>query len=247
MTDIAAWLRGLGLGRYEAAFRDNDVGADVLPELTADDLREMGVASVGHRRKLLAAIAALRGPAAVSPPRTPAEPPPAATPPGDAGAGRRPEGRGAERRHLTVLFCDLAGSTRALRAPRPGGPARGHRRLPPRRGRGGCGSQGGYVAKFLGDGVLAYFGWPQAHEDDAECAVGAGLAATEAVAGLERPPPGRCRRGSGSPPGPWWWATSWAGARRASVASRARRRTSRPGCRAWPSPGRWCWTGRRGG
>jgi hypothetical protein len=61
VTDVAAWLRGLGLGRYEAAFRENDVGADVLPELTADDLREIGVASVGDRRRLLAAIAALRG------------------------------------------------------------------------------------------------------------------------------------------------------------------------------------------
>ena len=62
MTDVAAWLRGLGLGRYEATFRDNDVGADVLSELTAEDLREIGVASVGDRRRLLAAIAALRGP-----------------------------------------------------------------------------------------------------------------------------------------------------------------------------------------
>src|SRR5215207_3566525 len=62
VTDVAAWLRGLGLGRYEATFRDNDVGPDVLPELTAEDLREIGVASVGDRRRLLAAIAALRGP-----------------------------------------------------------------------------------------------------------------------------------------------------------------------------------------
>ena len=63
MTDVAAWLRGLGLGRYEAAFRDNDVRADVLPRLTADDLKDIGVASVGDRRRLLDAIAALRGPA----------------------------------------------------------------------------------------------------------------------------------------------------------------------------------------
>src|SRR5215212_261725 len=74
VTDVAAWLRGLGLGRYEAAFRDNDIGADVLPELTADDLREIGVASVGDRRRLLAAIAALRGPA--PPSRTPGDGPP---------------------------------------------------------------------------------------------------------------------------------------------------------------------------
>src|SRR5215212_11073865 len=93
VTDVAAWLRGLGLGRYEAAFRENDVGADVLPELTADDLREIGVASVGDRRRLLAAIAALRGPAPSS--KTPAdEPPPAqaaptaTAPPGDPGSDR---------------------------------------------------------------------------------------------------------------------------------------------------------------
>lgn len=107
MTDAAAWLRGLGrvqheAGQHEAAFRDGGGGAPVLPEPTAEDL-EIGVAVVGHRRKPLAAIAALRGP-----PRSPAaaaEPRPAPTPPGDAGAGH-----GAERRQLTVLFCDLAGS-----------------------------------------------------------------------------------------------------------------------------------------
>ena len=71
--DVGAWLRGLGLGQYEQAFRDNDVDADVLPELTADDLRELGVASLGHRRKLLAAIAALRQGA---PPRSPRRPEP---------------------------------------------------------------------------------------------------------------------------------------------------------------------------
>ena len=60
--DISAWLRGLGLERYEAVFRDNDVGADVLPELTADDLIDLGINSIGHRRKLLAAISALRSP-----------------------------------------------------------------------------------------------------------------------------------------------------------------------------------------
>ena len=108
--DLAAWLRGLGLGRYEAAFRDNDIRADVLPSLTADDLKEIGVASVGDRRRLLDAIAALRGPPPSAAPA--AEPPPATAAPGDAGAGHGTgEERGAERRQLTVLFCDLAGST----------------------------------------------------------------------------------------------------------------------------------------
>lgn len=167
--DVAAWLRSLGLGQYEAAFRANDVDAAVLPSLTAEDLKEIGVASVGHRRRLLDAIAALHGPApAAAPPALPAAPP------------------AAERRQLTVLFCDLAGST-ALSA-----------RLDPedlrrvmadyhRAATAAIRHQGGYVARFLGDAALAYFGWPQAHEDDAERAVRAGLAATAAVARLEVP------------------------------------------------------------
>ena len=69
--DVGAWLRGLGLGQYEQAFRDNDIDADLLPTLTADDLRELGVASLGHRKRLLAAIAALAGPADPQPPPAP--------------------------------------------------------------------------------------------------------------------------------------------------------------------------------
>src|ERR1700680_3427535 len=91
--DVAAWLQGLGLERYEAAFRDNDVDADVLPELTADDLISIGVTSVGHRRKLLAAIVA-RG---------------AKVP--TAYSRDTPAQADAERRQLTVMFCDLVGST----------------------------------------------------------------------------------------------------------------------------------------
>ena len=98
--DVAAWLRRLGLEQYAPAFRDNDVDGEVLPELTADDLISIGVTSVGHRRKLLAAIAALG-----------AEPPaaPLPNPPPLAGEGR--VGAEAERRQLTVMFCDLVGST----------------------------------------------------------------------------------------------------------------------------------------
>src|SRR4029077_16671296 len=94
--DLAEWLRGLGLEQYAPAFRDNDIDGEVLRRLTAEDLREVGVSSVGHRRRLLDAIAALEegGP--------PAEPAPAAPP---AGAIE------AERRQLTVMFCDLVGST----------------------------------------------------------------------------------------------------------------------------------------
>jgi class 3 adenylate cyclase len=176
--DVAAWLRGLGLGRYEAAFRDNEVRADVLPDLTAEDLREIGVAAVGDRRRLLDAIAALRSEAPWSAPAAAAEAPAPAAPPA--------EPTGAERRRLTVLFCDLAGST-ALSARLDPEDLRSvvndyHRVVAEAVRR-----QGGYVARLLGDGVLVYFGWPAAREDDAERAVRAGLAAAEAVAKLDAP------------------------------------------------------------
>jgi class 3 adenylate cyclase/predicted ATPase len=177
-VDVGAWLRGLGLERYEQAFRDNDVDAEVLPELTAEDLIGLGIGSIGHRRKLLATIAALRASevppsrsADVHPAPSPAMPPPAA---------------GAERRQLTVMFADLVGST-ALAS-----------RLDPEEMRdllrgyqntvaGEVARFGGHVAKFLGDGVLCYFGWPRADEHDAERAVRAGLAITAAVPAIRAP------------------------------------------------------------
>ena len=176
--DVGAWLRGLGLGQYEQAFRDNDVDAEVLPELTADDLERLGVASLGHRRKLLAAIAAL--PAGHPPPCPRRQPNRRSTP---ARPARATE---AERRQLTVMFVDLVGST-ALSG-----------RLDPEEMRevlrayqdavaGEVARFEGHVAKFMGDGVLAYFGWPRAHEDDAERAVRAGLAIVEAVGRLATP------------------------------------------------------------
>jgi class 3 adenylate cyclase/tetratricopeptide (TPR) repeat protein len=168
-VDIAAWLRDLGLEQYERAFLDQDIDADVLPQLTPDDLIAVGVASVGHRRKLLNAIAALRPPEPTGngSPVLPA-----------ASAPVRPVE--AERRQLTVLFCDLVGSTE-LSA-----------RLDPEDLREVIGTYQaacaeavvcfeGYVARFLGDGVLAYFGYPQAHEDDAERGVRAGLALVEVI------------------------------------------------------------------
>ncbi|HYZ61976.1 MAG TPA: AAA family ATPase, partial [Acetobacteraceae bacterium] len=178
MTDIGAWLRGLGLEQYEAAFRENAVDASVLPELTAEDLREIGVAAVGHRRRLLTAIAALRGLASSE------ASPPAATPPRNAGEGHASDGGGAERRQVTVLFCDLAGST-ALSARIDPEDLREIIAVYHRTVVKAVQEKGGYVAKFLGDGVLAYFGWPRAHEDDAERAVGAGLNAVGAIARLE--------------------------------------------------------------
>jgi class 3 adenylate cyclase/predicted ATPase len=171
--DVASWLRGLGLEQYAPAFRDNDVDGEVLPELTADDLIAIGVTSVGHRRKLLAAIAAL----GTEPPTVAQS---AASASSDATSAPTID---AERRQLTVMFCDLVGST-ALST-----------RHDPEDLRELIGAYhhavadtvsrfDGFVAKYMGDGVLIYFGYPQAHEDDAERAVRAGLAVIEAVGRL---------------------------------------------------------------
>src|ERR1700758_4864495 len=97
--EISAWLRSLGLEQYAAAFRDNEIDADVLPGLTGEDLKDLGVTVVGHRRKLLIAAAALRG--GVPSPAAPDKP-------AEAHAAAEPQ---AERRQLTVMFCDLVGST----------------------------------------------------------------------------------------------------------------------------------------
>src|SRR5215472_14296126 len=122
--DVAAWLHGLGLERYEAAFRDNEIDWAVLPQLTADDLKDIGVTAVGHRRKLLQAIAQLsatEAPPDPIPPTAPTGCSPLARPGTPALAGGCPgapplarEGRvgvEAERRQLTIMFCDLVGST----------------------------------------------------------------------------------------------------------------------------------------
>ena len=173
--DVGVWLRGLGLGQYEAAFRENEIDGDVLPNLTADDLKELGVTVVGHRRKLLTAIASLDRSLPASDMAATAPPPP----PRDQHAQDT-----AERRQLTVMFVDLVGST-AMSA-----------RLDPEDMREivgayhrSCAEQitkaGGFVAKYMGDGVLTYFGYPQAHEHDAERAVLAGLALAEAVPKLK--------------------------------------------------------------
>ena len=99
--DVGGWLRGLGLGRYEEKFRENNIDAEVLPQLTADDLKDIGISAVGDRRKLLAAIAALSG-AAPSADATALSPKP---------SGRTSPQHDAERRPITVMFCDLVGST----------------------------------------------------------------------------------------------------------------------------------------
>jgi predicted ATPase/class 3 adenylate cyclase len=165
------WLRGLGLGRYEQAFRDNDVDARVLPCLTAKDLKEIGVASVGHRRLILQAIA-----------ETSAAPPPA-SPAASAEADVVPAAHGssqAERRQLTVMFVDLVGSTELSRRLDPED-MREVIRAYQNATAGEILRFEGHVAKFMGDGILAYFGWPRAQEDAAERAVRAGLAAVQVL------------------------------------------------------------------
>jgi class 3 adenylate cyclase/predicted ATPase len=173
-VDILAWLRELGLERYEQAFRENEIAAEILPKLTADDLKDIGVTIVGHRRKFLEAIAALSKPASAqhAGPGAPAAAPPAARP------------SAAERRQLTVMFVDLVGSTALSAALDPeemGAAIRVYQNAVA----GETLRFEGHIAKFMGDGVLAYFGWPQAHEDDAERAVRAGLALVQTVGALE--------------------------------------------------------------
>jgi class 3 adenylate cyclase len=172
--EIAAWLRNLGLEQYEPAFRDNGIDAEILPKLTAEDLKEIGVARVGDRRKLLEEMAVLREQGTAP---SPAHERPQELP------GSVPVAH-AERRQLTVMFCDLVGST-ALSARLDPEDLRAvirsyHRCVAAVIERGG-----GFVAKYMGDGVLAYFGYPRADEHDAERAVRAGLALVEAVTSLD--------------------------------------------------------------
>ena len=172
--DILAWLRELGLERYEQAFRENEIVADILPKLTADDLKDIGVTIVGHRRKLLEAIAALAEPALAR----------QAGPSGPLKALTATRPTEAERRQLTVMFVDLVGSTALSAALDPeemGAAIRVYQNAVA----GETLRFEGHIAKFMGDGVLAYFGWPQAHEDDAERAVRAGLALARTVGELE--------------------------------------------------------------
>src|SRR6516165_6124465 len=170
--DVAEWLRGLGLDQYAAAFRDNDIDREVLHRLTGEDLRELGIASVGHRRRLLDAIRALRNGA----PQRGTEPAPAAV----------VASKDAERRQLTVMFCDLVGSTLLSTRFDPEDLLEligvYHRAVA-----GTVTRFAGFVAKYMGDGVLVYFGYPEAHEDDAERAVRAGLAVIDAVNRLATP------------------------------------------------------------
>jgi hypothetical protein len=229
--DVAAWLQGLGLERYVLAFRDNEIDWEVLPKLTSEDLREIGVAAIGHRRKLLDAIAALGATASAA----------AVT----AAPSNAPAPIEAERRQLTVMFCDLVGSTPLSTRFDPEDLREligdYHRAVAETVGR--C---DGFVAKYMGDGVLIYFGYPQAHEDDAERAVRAGLAVIEAVDRLKPRQDLHVRLGI---------ATGLAvvgdligeGAAQERGGRRRDPRTSPPGCRVWPPRTLWSLAKRRAG
>ena len=179
MQQIAEWLEELGMSEYTQRFVENGIDFSVLPHLTDQDLKDIGVL-LGHRRKMLAAITAMTGTAATAPAPTPTtEPKPQDT---------------AERRQVTVMFSDLVGST-ALSARMD---AEDLREIISSYQR--CVAEtvkrcGGFVAKYMGDGVLVYFGYPQAHEDDAERAVRAGLELIEAVGGLKSSAPLQTRVG----------------------------------------------------
>src|SRR4051794_20667693 len=166
--DVGSWLRSLGLGHYEALFRASEIDADILPELTDFDLKELDV-PLGHRKRLLKAISGL----------TAAETLAASS----ASTGAKPQDA-AERRQLTVMFCDLVGST-ALSVRFDPEELREEIRAYQNAVSGVVARYDGFVAKYMGDGVLAYFGYPRAHEDDAERAVRAGLEIEAAVRRLE--------------------------------------------------------------
>src|ERR1700722_4764396 len=162
--DVGSWLRSLGLGQYEAAFRDNAVDAEVLPELADGDLEKLGVL-LGHRKRLIKAIAELAPADKIVPPTSLA---PSTT---------------AERRPITVMFCDLVGST-SLAAKLDAEDWRNLVNAYLDEASTTVIGLGGHVLKKLGDGLMALFGYPQAQENDAERAVRAALAIQRALSDL---------------------------------------------------------------
>src|SRR5690349_972384 len=165
MRGVTEWLKSIGLSEYAQRFGENGVDFSVLHDLTEQDLKELGVL-LGHRRKLLRAIAEIENAAG---------PKPAKTPNGSLPA------REAERRHLTVMFCELVRSatTAARLDPEDLRDLIGayHGRITEVTGR-----YNGKVARYTSDGALVYFGFPRAHEDDAELAVRAALALIDDIA-----------------------------------------------------------------
>ena len=172
MSKLVAWLEENGLGQLAGVFLKNDVDLDVLPHLSDEDLKELGL-SLGQRRRFLVALRE-------APPVTPATTDEAAK----DGAESPILDDEAERRQLTVMFCDLVGSTELSQTLDPEELREVLRRYHDAV-TGAISSHGGHVAKLLGDGVLAYFGWPHAQEDDASRAILSALSAVSAVTGIE--------------------------------------------------------------
>jgi len=184
-SDVSTWLEGLGLGEHAAPFEDQDIEWDVLSELTDADLRDLGVKSIGHRKKILKAIAQLDDTA--TPPVAEASPSPDVSPDAsDNGKADLPDEQAAELRQVSVLFCDMVGST-ALAAQLDPEDVRDVQRLYQDTVATIATAHGGHVAQYLGDGLVIYFGWPIAAENQALQAVRAGQAAVDAVAGLKVP------------------------------------------------------------
>ena len=217
--DVAVWLRSLGLGQYEANFRDNEIDADVLPRLTDDDLKDIGVSTLGDRRKAARRDRRLVWRNAIC--GRPASPPRALR--------RQALEVSAERRPITVMFCDLVGST-SLAAKLDAEDWRNLVNAYLDEASEAVTGLGGHVLKKLGDGLMALFGYPQAQENDAERAVRAALAIQRALADLNAR-----NAGKGAP--------ELVGAHRPRVRAgrrrrdgrgvrrRAERRRARPGCR----------------
>ena len=163
--ELRLWLQRIGLGQLAETLAANDIDLDILPDLSDEDLKELGL-SLGHRRRLLRAIAELSS---------------KRSPPAFAAVEARGDaGREAERRQLTVLFCDLVGSTELSGRYDPEDLRELLRRYHDTM-TAVVERYGGYVANYLGDGILAYFGWPRAEEDEAAQAIRAGLAAVAAA------------------------------------------------------------------
>jgi class 3 adenylate cyclase/predicted ATPase len=191
-TDLAEWLGRLGLSQYVEAFAENNIEYALLPDLTENDLRTLGVSSLGHRKKLLRAIEAL----------TAAQRPGGATTTASNATGPSPspeQHREAEFRQITVMFSDLVGSTQLSEKM----DFEDLQKLIDAY-RGECSTAikryGGEVARYFGDGVMAFFGWPNAHEDDAARAIHAALEIVAGVAKISGPVTLTCRVGVCSGP-----------------------------------------------
>ena len=177
MMDVREWLDSLDLGQYAQAFEENDIEWDLVPRLTADELKEIGVKSVGHRKRIMEAAAHLANDGGTLTETSHDRTSPIAISDTDGEA---------ERRQLTVLFCDLVGSTELSQTHDPE-ELRELNRAYQDAAKTAVEKFDGYVARYMGDGILAYFGYPRAHEDDAEQAVRSGLELITSLSQLDTP------------------------------------------------------------